>query len=141
MSKEIMKKMFEITNQVKYLSEEQIKDGLELLSGNIIKYCYAKHDKDLKDNSNELKEEHYHVFIRFNKGVRLKTVAKAFRVEEQYINTIKGKFDDAILYLTHRNSLDKYQYDSFKMLETAKSKEYMDRREIAEIQFGNKDSL
>ena len=59
--------------------------------------------------------------------------------ENDYEKRRKIKAKSSMIYIQTKKLRE--SYDSFKMLETAKSKEYMDRREIAEIQSGNKELL
>lgn len=105
---------YEIENQVKYLTLEQIEKGVK--NPAVTQYAYILHDKDVDSNGNK-KEPHYHVFIWLKDSYDSKYVAQWFGVQEQYIVRIK---DDAgaMEYLTHSNETeqDKYQYDKSEIV-------------------------
>lgn len=96
-------RMIELSQQMKYVDIEKIK---EVLQGKecIKDYAYIIHDKD-KDT-----EVHIHLMMRFTAPYDTKHIAQWFGVSEQYLCRIKGKFGDALLYLTHGNAPNKYQY-------------------------------
>lgn len=97
----------EIMQQLAYLTEEQIERGLD---HNAIKdYAYILHDKD-EDKDGQLKAPHWHICIRFKDSVPTASICSWFNISENYINKIKGRFADALAYLTHKNAPDKYQY-------------------------------
>ena len=85
-------------------------------------YSYIIHDKDIyteedeeknpDHKAGELKPQHIHLVMRFenNQPQDSKYVAKWFGIQENFVNKIHGKFSDAVLYQTHRNCPDKYQY-------------------------------
>ena len=100
-------KTCEIMQQEEYLTKEAIEAGLD---HNAVKdYAYILHDKDTKpDGSN--KAAHWHIMIRFKDSVPTESICKWFGIKENYINKIRGKFGDALAYLTHQNAPDKYQY-------------------------------
>lgn len=102
--------MYEIVQQVQYMNEKQIENGLRDGFKAIEKYAYILHDKDI-DANGKPKAPHYHVYLRFHYSVDSKNVASWFKIEEQYINKIKGRFVDACLYANHANAPEKYQYD------------------------------
>lgn len=97
----------EIMQQLSYLTEEQIEKGLD---HNAVKdYAYILHDKD-EDKDGQLKAPHWHICIRFKDSVPTASICSWFNIPENYINKIKGRFADALAYLTHKNAPDKYQY-------------------------------
>lgn len=106
-------KLMEICQQLKYLTKEQLDKGL--LSNYIQDYAYILHDKDKREDGS-LKEPHYHIMIRLKDSTDSKYISKVFDVEEQYINKVKGKWVDVLLYLTHKNALDKFQYDDSRVV-------------------------
>ena len=58
-------------------------------------WAYILHDKD--DT-----RPHYHIYVNFGKcGVRSDLVANWFGVAENFVNKIKGKKSDVLLYLIH----------------------------------------
>ena len=72
----------------------------------IKQWAYIVHDKD--DT-----RAHYHIYINFgNSSVDTSMVAKWFEIPENFINKVKGRKTDMLLYLTHGNpsQKNKYQY-------------------------------
>ena len=115
---------------------------LILASKNCIRdYSYIIHDKDTytaedeKTNashiSGSLKPEHIHLLLRFdnNKPQNTKFVCKWFKISENFIGKITGKWQDALLYLTHRNAPDKYQYSEDDVVANFNYKEVIDEYE------------
>lgn len=99
---------------VQYL--EHLKIKLEDLENILEKYrtikewAYIIHDKDVKANG-EPKGAHIHLYLNFGKGgTNFERVAKWFNDEPQYVNKVHGRKADVLLYLTHRNAPEKYQY-------------------------------
>lgn len=93
----------------------------------IKEYCYIIHDKDkytAKDEEHNpehkegmLKPSHIHLLLRFfdNQPQNTKYIAKWFGccgqgIKENFIQKIRGKWQDAVIYQTHLNSPEKYQY-------------------------------
>ena len=86
-------------------------------------WSYIIHDKDTYTETDErkntehkagtLKAPHIHLLLRFadNQPQNTQFIAKWFKVAENFVNKIKGKWEDAVLYQTHRNAPDKFQYD------------------------------
>ncbi len=79
----------------------------------IKKYVIALHEYDRKANG-DLKKAHYHVYLHFGVGRSqdTKIVENWFNVAGNYIERIKGKWDDVVLYAVHANAPEKYQYTS-----------------------------
>lgn len=80
---------------------------------NTIKHwAYILHDKD--DT-----RPHYHIYLHFGgASVDTKLVSSWFNVPENFINKIKGRRVDMLMYLTHSNSTQqhKYQYKSSEII-------------------------
>ena len=75
-------------------------------------WAYIIHDKD--DT-----RPHYHIYLHFgNSSVDTSLVAKWFNVPENFINKIKGRRVDMLMYLTHSNSSQqhKHQYSSSEIV-------------------------
>ena len=104
-------KKSEITQQCKYLTEEQIQQAIKGRKC-IKQWAYICHDKDIDDNG-EPKALHWHIMLQFNDTQDSKYIAKWFGIEEQYVNRSSSKrFEPMLLYLIHANATDKYQYDA-----------------------------
>ena len=72
----------------------------------IKEWAYILHDKD--DTG-----AHYHIYLNFGKSsCDTALVAKWFGIEEQYVNKVKGRKSDILLYLINGNDTqaDKYKY-------------------------------
>lgn len=76
-----------------------------LCSHSICNYAWILHDKDNK-------KPHIHLMIRTNDSCQSDYVAKWFGVLSNAVCKVKGRFADALLYLTHANAPDKHQYDT-----------------------------
>lgn len=102
-------KLMEIVQQLKYIDLDKMKKVLEEKKG-IRDWAYIIHDKDINEKG-ELKEPHIHLALRFHDPYDTKHVAQWFEVKENYVCKVKGKWADMLKYLTHKNALDKHQYD------------------------------
>ena len=72
----------------------------------IKQWAYIVHDKD--DT-----RAHYHIYLNFGtSSVDTSMVASWFQIPENFINKVKGRKTDMLLYLTHGNDSqkNKYQY-------------------------------
>ncbi|MDR2284395.1 MAG: hypothetical protein LBE37_14345 [Sphingobacterium sp.] len=86
----------------------------------IKEWAYIVHDQckyeadEIKDcstyNIGDLKPEHVHIVVKFDYPYPFKYIAKMFDLGENYISRINGKYEDALIYLSHRNAPDKHQY-------------------------------
>lgn len=75
-------------------------------------WAYILHDKD--DT-----RPHYHIYLHFGtSSVDTKLVASWFQVPENFVNKIKGRKVDMLMYLTHSNSTQqhKHQYSSSEII-------------------------
>lgn len=100
-------RLMEIVQQTKYLTSDAVKQGITC--SYVQDYAYIVHDADTKEDGT-LKEPHWHIYLRLKDSTDSKYIAQAFGVPEQYINRVKGKWADALMYCIHENAPDKYQY-------------------------------
>lgn len=114
--------------QLEYLSAEQVEKALD--HSRIKDYAYILHDKDEKEDGT-LKAPHWHILLRFKDSVPTESICSWFNITDNYINKIRGRFGDALAYLTHKNAPGKHQYldeevksnfDFRKEVEATKSK-------------------
>ena len=91
-----------------YEDVSQIRDICEKYD-TIKKYAIRLHDRDIKEDGTP-KKPHYHVFLHFGYAVDISKVATWFSCAENHVNKIRKRWDSAMLYLVHKNALDKYQY-------------------------------
>lgn len=108
-----MAKHCEYVQQLKHMKVNlnEIEDIIERHK-TIKEWAYIIHDKDTDKNGN-LKEAHIHLYLNFGKsGATFETVGKWFNDEPQYVCKVKGKKGDMLMYLTHQNAPDKYQYST-----------------------------
>lgn len=88
---------------------EEIEDIIDKYR-TIKEWAYIIHDKDTKKDGTP-KEPHIHLYLNFGQSAAtFDTVAKWFKDEPQYVCKVKGRKGDMLLYLTHENAPDKYQY-------------------------------
>lgn len=103
---------------------EKLPEILANKSNCIKEYAYIIHNMDLYTEADEsknpehkagtLKPEHIHLIMRFerNQPQQFSCISKWFNIQDNFVSKIHGKWTDAVLYLTHYNSPDKYQYNS-----------------------------
>ena len=125
--KVLRRKIFNIMQYLKHpdtgeelINELVVKQALEVLKAKEgMKYAYILHDKDRKEDGT-LKPPHYHIVLSFKNIVSITEIAKAFRIETQYVSVPKAHkwrnaFLDCVEYLTHseekQQELGKYLYD------------------------------
>lgn len=77
---------------------------------NLKSWCIIDHDKDLLP-SGKPKGRHFHAVLTFSNSTTIGAIAKAIKVEPQFVNKIKTTVKSAQLYLVHRNDPEKFQYD------------------------------
>ena len=76
----------------------------------IKEWAYIIHDKDVDANGNPI-EPHIHLYLNFGRsGAAFETVAKWFKDETQYVDRVKGRKGDILMYLTHQNAPNKHHY-------------------------------
>ena len=90
----------------------------------IKEYAYIVHDRDMytaedeksspEHKSGSLKPPHILLLLRFERNQPQKTefIAKWFNIGENFVSKIRGQWEDAVVYLVHKNAEDKYQYDT-----------------------------
>lgn len=101
------------------ITKEYLQDRLtELVNiGCVNHYSYIIHDKDTSIDENNVviqKPIHAHLLIVFNQNVSVKTIKNRlldYTEHNMFGQPIKDK-RGAYRYLTHKDDLDKYQYDS-----------------------------
>lgn len=128
----------EIMQQTGFLPDEKIDAIADILntSDKIRNYAYILHDKDKKEDGTA-KPPHYHIMVRFTDAYKLKTIVGIFDnlIPEQYFEGIKGRWGDALAYLTHSNAPEKYQYDPAAVVSNfAWEKEAAEAKKIKELE-------
>lgn len=111
--KDVRGKVFEITQQKEYLSEETIKQALQFKT--IKKWEYLLHDKDIDPNGNKVKD-HWHIVIYCPNKQYLSVIAKWFGVLEHRVKRYaEGAFLERLMYGLHETieavAEHKYHYD------------------------------
>ncbi len=124
-----MAKQCEYTQQLRHL-KHSIEEIIKIVEEHqtVKEWAYIIHDKDVYlANDKQVKEEkakvgdpkepHIHLYLNFGEsGATYETVAKWFDDEPQYVCKVKGRKADMLLYLTHKNAPEKYQYDEKKIV-------------------------
>ncbi len=93
----------------------------------IKEWAYIIHDKDVYTKKDEeknpehkegtLKKPHIHLYLNFGKnGASYDDVARWFKDKPQYVGRVHGRKADVLLYLTHRNAPQKYQYNDDEVI-------------------------
>lgn len=103
-------RMCEICQQTSYI--ENLDNMIKIIKDcpAVESYAYIVHNQDV-DSSGNLKPEHVHIMIRFHYSYNVLTLAKQLGIKEQYLQKIQSRnFEDALLYLTHLNAPEKFQY-------------------------------
>ena len=88
-------------------------EALEATQGDILVYI-INHDKDNNDLG-ELVEPHTHIYLEYETPRKLSTIANLLEVEANFIEIIRNK-KGYLRYLTHKDDLDKFQYDNSEVL-------------------------
>ena len=117
-----MAKHCEYSQQIKHL-KVSLEEMQEIIDKHrtIKEWAYIIHDKDVYTQKDEeknpehkegtLKKPHIHLYLNFGQGsATFKDVARWFKDEPQYVGKVHGRKADMLLYLTHRNVPEKYQY-------------------------------
>ena len=94
-------------------SNDKIQQFLKATQGDILVYI-INHNKDSNDLG-ELVEPHTHIYLEYETPRKLSTVANLLEVEVNFIEIIRNK-KGYLRYLTHKDDLDKFQYDDSEVL-------------------------
>lgn len=84
------------------------KNALEKISHSY-KYAYIIHDKDVDEDTGEIKKSHVHCVLQFSNARSIDGLAKEINIESNYIEKTND-LDNSLLYLIHYNDIDKHQY-------------------------------
>lgn len=71
---------------------------------------YIRHDKDIDEETGELKKPHYHFVLKLKNACTLSALSKRVGVAENLIEPIKKSFNGSLKYLIHFGYDNKYQY-------------------------------
>lgn len=122
----MQKRICELVISADRINMGTINKVLEKKEKAIQNYAYILHDKDIYLNDKEAKENnksigdyknpHWHIMLRFHKPYHFKHICQWFNVEENFVSRIKGRFSDALMYLTHNNRKDKHQYKDHEVI-------------------------
>lgn len=72
-------------------------------------YAYALHDKDIDDSTGELKKAHVHFYGFVRTSRQEENIANILGIPVYHVRQVKKK-KNALRYLVHYDSKDKYQY-------------------------------
>ena len=89
-------------------SEDKISEFLKQMKGMATVFI-INHDKDINEACEPV-EPHTHIYIDYSTPRKITTVANLLGVEVNFIELVKNK-KGFLRYLTHKDDLDKYQYD------------------------------
>ena len=121
----------------KLIDVETLEDFLK--SKNCIKnFAYIIHDKDIYSKEEEqqnpehkvgtLKSAHIHLLLKFDEQQpqKLECVSNWFGLANNFVSKIQSNWDDACLYLIHRNSPNKYQYPVEEVISNFNYKDFLE---------------
>lgn len=74
------------------------------------RYAGIVHDKDINEDTGELKKEHEHIVLYFDNPRTITSISKEMELPPQYIEKYSS-LKTALLYLLHYNQGDKVQYN------------------------------
>ena len=99
------KKLFEVSTDLSFLSEEQIIESLNIVDeetgkNHLVNYAYILHDKDKKKDGTK-RAPHWHIFIRMDNSYSFEYIAKRFNVPTQQVEAVKTRFSNALNYLNN----------------------------------------
>nr|WP_012477877.1 Rep family protein [Candidatus Phytoplasma australiense]ABA02280.1 Rep [Candidatus Phytoplasma australiense] len=120
------RRICELVIKADLIKQTEIEKVLESKKKVIQSYAFILHDNDKYLNEKEAKENgksvgdykipHWHIMLRFHQSQEFKYIAKWFNTTENFVSQIKGRFTDALLYLTHANRADKHQYQNHQVV-------------------------
>ena len=102
-----------------WCDKERIMELLKEYRGTYEIYAIV-HNKDVFEETGELKEEHTHFLIMTNTPRKIKTIANLLNVEENMINFAKSK-KASMRYLLHLDNPEKYQYNELEIMTNSKT--------------------
>lgn len=125
-----MEKSWRNSELVVYTENLEKREFWEALADEKIvqKYAWILHNKD------KGKVVHAHFMIQYRKPIKTSTICNKFGIRENQIERIKGRWADALDYLTHNNAKNKYQYDASEVHAN------FDWEEVAKGSKGNKNT-
>lgn len=115
--------MCEVMNYEPYLTMDNVMKILatKVAEGSLSQYVVIRHDKDVVSADDveraphlqlgALKAPHIHAFLKFPNSRKFDEIANWFGIEPQFVHKISATtYEKAVLYATHTNAPDKYQY-------------------------------
>lgn len=95
-----------------YLFErDKLVQKLEQL-GYVETFAFIYHDEEIESGVSN----HIHLMLQFKQTVMLDKLENDFKVPNQCFEKIKGRWANAVAYLTHRNKPQKHQYSFDKVV-------------------------
>lgn len=91
------------------LEDETHKKALEYIEEHY-NYAYINHNKDINEETGELKKDHTHVVITFKNPKFRNSLALELGISPNYMQKC-NKLEKSLMYLIHYNNEDKFQYD------------------------------
>ena len=115
-------------------------DVLEVIKSYFDSWAYVLHDKDILEESGELKKAHYHWVGSLTNPVSISTIINRLDVPPQSVEYIRkrGKHDmwkGAVRYLIHDNNPEKFQYTVEEVVSNFDIRKFLsDRDDVMQIQ-------
>ena len=82
----------------------------------LCEYAYILHEKDIEADGS-LKKPHYHIYLKFTKRIRYRSIAKKFGIapNNALIQSCRNKIL-SIRYFVHLDDPEKYQYNTDELI-------------------------
>lgn len=98
-------------------------------------------NREVTWNVGDLKKEHFHFYLYFNKNICIDELLERFPIEKNCIEFIANE-KEALIYLLHRNRPDKYQYSIVDVVYNDlelfnKLKKYINQEELKDENLGS----
>ena len=105
-----------VTGEDLGFDEMAIKLGIKSKADSLVAWAYIRHDKDVYNQDDDIPDNksigdvrppHWHVMLQFKNAIDITSLANAFNVKENYIESWRGNgaFLDGIQYLTHEHPI------------------------------------
>lgn len=113
------------TNKVQCLEKENLKTILESIPG-LNAFWFILHDKDVNNETGEIKQEHYHIIVEYNQPSTKTSASNQLTKYLEKIGLLKicpnihivkvKNIKKYARYLTHKDNKEKYQYQDKEVI-------------------------
>ena len=93
-----------------YEDDENFKEQMESIK-QTHESIWIRHDKDINEETGELKKAHYHVVLKLKVNCTISALSKKLGINENMIEPVKKSLNGCLKYLIHFGDDNKYNYD------------------------------